>query len=85
MIIATISSKGQITLPQKIRKAMDVKTGDRLSLVLENEQVVLRPLSRTSASALAGALRRYGRERAAKDSTRALVKKEAARAAAKEG
>ena len=38
---AKVMSKGQITLPKDIREALKLGTGDRVTLIYENNQVVL--------------------------------------------
>jgi antitoxin PrlF len=85
MITAKISSKGQITLPRRIRQALDVKPGERVLFVVEQERVVLRPMGPSTAETLAGSLRSYGGARQGFRETRAAVKKEVGRAAAQEG
>jgi AbrB family looped-hinge helix DNA binding protein len=40
---STISSKGQITVPQEIRNRLGLVTGDRVEFVVEGEQTVIRP------------------------------------------
>jgi AbrB family looped-hinge helix DNA binding protein len=85
MITAKISSKGQITLPRRIRQALDVKPGERVLFVVEQERVVLRPMGPSTAETLAGSLRSYGGARQGSRETRAAVKKEVGRAAAQEG
>lgn len=39
--IATLTSKGQITLPKSIRQALGVDTGGKLAFDLQDNQVVL--------------------------------------------
>jgi AbrB family looped-hinge helix DNA binding protein len=39
---STISSKGQITIPLKIRQLLGVKHGDKVEFVVENGSPVLR-------------------------------------------
>jgi len=39
---STVTSKGQTTIPGKIRKALRIKPGDRLQYMMEGEQVILR-------------------------------------------
>ena len=52
-MIATITSKGQITLPISVRKALKIKTGDKLDfIVTENGEIVGKPIS-SSLSSLA--------------------------------
>ena len=40
---STISSKGQITVPQEIRKRLGLETGDRVEFVVEEGRTVIRP------------------------------------------
>jgi antitoxin PrlF len=41
---STISSKGQITVPQEIRKRLGLETGDRVEFVMEEDRTVIRPV-----------------------------------------
>jgi AbrB family looped-hinge helix DNA binding protein len=38
---AKIMSKGQITLPRDIRKALGVDTGDRVTLIQQDDKVIM--------------------------------------------
>jgi antitoxin PrlF len=40
---STISSKGQITVPQEIRKRLGLEPGDRVEFVVEEGRTVIRP------------------------------------------
>jgi AbrB family looped-hinge helix DNA binding protein len=40
---STISSKGQITVPQEIRKRLGLEPGDRVEFVVEEGRTVVRP------------------------------------------
>jgi AbrB family looped-hinge helix DNA binding protein len=40
---SAISSKGQVTVPQKIRIHLGLKEGDRVEFVVENGNTVIRP------------------------------------------
>ncbi len=40
---STISSKGQITVPQEIRKRLGLETGDRVEFVIEGDRTVIQP------------------------------------------
>jgi antitoxin PrlF len=58
---ATITSKGQITIPKAIRQVLKVGIGDRLDFVVESEgRVVVRP-GVTDVTDLKGLLHRPGR------------------------
>jgi antitoxin PrlF len=41
---STISSKGQVTLPQDIRNRLGLSPGDRVEFVVEGGQTLIRPL-----------------------------------------
>ena len=41
---STISSKGQITVPQEIRKRLGLQAGDRVEFVVEGDRTVIRPI-----------------------------------------
>jgi AbrB family looped-hinge helix DNA binding protein len=84
MILSRLSSKGQITLPRKVRQALNIKPGDRVLFLVENETVRLQPVATPSARDLAGSLRGYAGARPA-GLARGAAKKEVARAAAQEG
>lgn len=38
---AKVMTKGQITLPKDIREALGVKTGDRVTLIRQDNQVIM--------------------------------------------
>jgi antitoxin PrlF len=40
---STISSKGQVTVPQEIRKRLGLEAGDRVEFVVEEDRTVIRP------------------------------------------
>jgi len=40
---STISSKGQITIPQEIRKRLGLAPGDRVEFAVEGDLTVIRP------------------------------------------
>ena len=40
---SSISSKGQVTVPQEIRKRLGLSTGDRIDFVVEGDRTVIRP------------------------------------------
>ena len=42
MAIATISSKGQITLPSEIRKELGIKPNDRVTIQSSGSAVIIR-------------------------------------------
>ena len=40
---STISSKGQVTVPQEIRSRLGLSAGDRVEFVIEGKRTVIRP------------------------------------------
>jgi len=52
---STVTSKGQTTIPEKIRKALGIKPGDCLEYQVEGERVIVRvhPGTRSLKGALA--------------------------------
>ena len=40
---STISSKGQVTVPQEIRRRLGLGTGDRIEFVVEGDRTFVRP------------------------------------------
>ena len=40
---ATITSKGQITIPQEVRQRLGLKQGDKVTFEVENGLTVLKP------------------------------------------
>jgi antitoxin PrlF len=41
---STISSKGQVTVPQEIRNRAGLSAGDRVEFVMDNGKILFRPL-----------------------------------------
>ena len=54
-IYATMTSKGQLTVPKEIRETLGLKEGTKFSVTIENGNVVARPKNR-SLMELAGIL-----------------------------
>jgi len=42
MLHSTVTSKGQTTIPEKVRKALRIKPGDKLEYEVEGERVTVR-------------------------------------------
>jgi len=40
---SSLSSKGQVTVPQEIRNRLGVSAGDRIEFVIEGDRTVIRP------------------------------------------
>ena len=57
MNTATLTSKGQITIPKEIREALRLHTGDRVSFAFNNESEVTMKTVKKSVDDVLGALR----------------------------
>ena len=46
MPLATLTTKGQLTIPKKIRESLKLHTGDKVEfIVTENREAIIRPVS----------------------------------------
>jgi len=53
---AKLTSKGQITIPKEVRKALGVHTGDRLAFRIQDNGAVLVEAEKVSLKSLRGAV-----------------------------
>ena len=60
---ATLTSKGQTTIPKEIRDELGMKTGDRITFTLMADGTVVMRVKNKSISDLAGSLHRKGRKK----------------------
>lgn len=59
---ATLTSKGQTTIPKQIRDGLGMKTGDRITFTLMPDGIVLMRVKNKSVLNLAGSLHKKGRK-----------------------
>ena len=59
---ATLTSKGQTTIPKEIRDGLGMKSGDRITFTLMPDATVVMRLKNKSVTELAGILRKKGRK-----------------------
>jgi AbrB family looped-hinge helix DNA binding protein len=57
MSTASVTSKGQVTIPSKIRHLLSIKPGDRLLFESEGQEVRIRVVPRRQASDFLGAFK----------------------------
>jgi antitoxin PrlF len=75
MSTATITSKGQITIPKEIRDNLMLHTGDRIDFtVTENGEVLLTPLTRR-VDDLFGRLQKPGQRALTPEAMDAAIRK----------
>lgn len=47
MAIATLTTKGQVTIPKKIRELLKLHAGDKIEIVVtKNREAIIRPVSK---------------------------------------
>lgn len=80
MNTSTISSKGQLTIPKRIREQLDLKEGDQVVIVAEDERIALYPIRRRGLRGVRGALAGL-RPYPGRDTEREAAMREAAREA----
>ena len=59
---ATLTSKGQTTIPKEIREGLRMKPGDRMTFTLLPDGTVLLRVKNKSVMSLAGRLHKKGRK-----------------------
>ena len=47
MITVKVGRRGQITLPSTIRRRIGLQEGDRIAVLTQGDQLILRPITRT--------------------------------------
>jgi len=75
--VATLTSKGQITIPKDVRERLGLEAGDRVVFVVESDRdVVLKPV-KTDVRELRGMLSRKGqRQRTIEEMDEGIVRSE---------
>jgi AbrB family looped-hinge helix DNA binding protein len=47
MAIATLTTKGQVTIPKEIRESLKLHTGDKIEIIVtEKREAIIRPISK---------------------------------------
>lgn len=59
---ATLTSKGQTTIPKEIRDSLSMKPGDRMTFTLMPDGTVVMRVKNKSITQLAGILHKKGRK-----------------------
>lgn len=75
MASATVTSKGQVTVPKEIRDRLNVETGDRIDYIVDGDGRVYLECATISANELRSSLGRYaGHELSTDDIDKAVGK-----------
>ncbi len=59
MAVATLTSKGQITIPKEIRDSLDLRAGDKIEFNLEGGRLMALKRKTTRIEDVAGILSKY--------------------------
>jgi len=59
---ATLTSKGQTTIPKEIRDSLGMRAGDRMTFTLMPDGTVVMRVKNKSVNELAGVLQKKGRK-----------------------
>jgi antitoxin PrlF len=62
MAIATLTTKGQVTIPKEIRESLQLRTGDKIEIIVtEKREAIIRPISK-KVDDIFGKLHKPGRK-----------------------
>lgn len=61
MITTVVTTKGQIVIPSKIRRHLNIKKGTTLCVLERGNQIILQPLTDEYFERMAGVLKTKGR------------------------
>ena len=61
MTTTTMTAKGQIVIPSRIRRHLNIKKGTRLCVLEKGQEIVLKPLTREYFEQMAGILGTKGK------------------------
>ena len=61
MTTTVVTAKGQIVIPSRIRRHLNIKKGTRLCVIEKNDEIILQPLTREYFENTAGTLKSKGK------------------------
>ena len=61
MTTATVTTKGQIVIPSKIRQRLKIKRGTKLCIMEKGDQIIIQPLTSEYFEKMAGILPTKGK------------------------
>lgn len=74
MALATLTTKGQVTIPKKIRESLKLHTGDKIEIIVtDNMEALIRPVSK-KVDDIFGKLHKPGRKAVSVESMNDAVK-----------
>ena len=65
MSLTTLTTKGQVTIPKKVRDSLKLKTGDKIEFTLNsnNDEAIIRAVTKKKVDDVFGMLHRKGNNR----------------------
>ena len=54
MVTTVMTAKGQVVIPSKIRRHLNIKKGSKLCVIEKKDEIVLKPLTREYFERMAG-------------------------------
>lgn len=82
---AKVSSKGQVTIPKKIRELLNIKLNGNILFIVEDNEVKLKGVPASDAEILAGSLQKYAKKYTDLNTVRKRIGKQVAEEIANEG
>jgi len=82
---AKISKKGQVTIPKRIRKKLQIDDSGGVLFLVEKDEIKIKGVPSGQANRLAGSLKKYAKRYISIDKIRANVRGKIADEAAREG
>ena len=74
MALATITTKGQVTIPKSVRDSLMLSTGDKIEFVVTNKrEALIRPISK-KVDEVFGLLHKSGRKTVSVEEMDATIK-----------
>ncbi|MBM3156301.1 MAG: AbrB/MazE/SpoVT family DNA-binding domain-containing protein [Chloroflexi bacterium] len=61
MVTTVVTTKGQVVIPARIRRKLNIKKGTRLYIEEKGDEVVLKPVTPAYLDKIAGVLQTEGR------------------------
>jgi AbrB family looped-hinge helix DNA binding protein len=55
--VSTVTTKGQLVIPSKLRRKYGIRKGTRVAFVEENHRLIVQPLTREFIDSLCGSLK----------------------------
>ena len=75
MAVATLTTKGQVTIPKEVRESLRLHTGDKIEIVVtSNREAIIRPISK-KVDEIFCKLHKPGRKAVTTEEMDAIIKK----------